>query len=134
MLEEVSEKCRFCLLSSHQKLLRRQFVFQEEALLEVIPLLKLSQIQSDGKTGEVNYVPSQGWQVGTYSYQVELYGTEGEGLIQVTQLEHINVTPEAITQVATWKTLRIIVYAALIAIFAIVCLMLYRLRNILRGY
>ena len=109
-------------------------VFQEETLIGVIQLLKLSQIQPDGKTGEVYYVPSQGWQVGKYSFRAELYGTEGEGLIQVTQLENINVTPEAITQAVSWKTLGILVGAAFITILAIVSLILYRRSNILRGY
>ena len=109
-------------------------VFQEEVLLEEIPLLKLSQIQPDGKTGEVYYVPSQGWQVGAYSFHAELYGIEGEGLIQVTQLEHINVTPEAITQAVSWKTLGILVGAAFTAILAIVGLIIYRKRDMLRGY
>ena len=109
-------------------------VFQEELLLEEIPLLKLSQIQPDGKTGEVYYVPSQGWQLGTYSFYAELYVTEGEGLIQVTQLEHINVTPEAITQTVSWKTLGVLVGATFIAILAIVGLIIYRKRDTLRGY
>jgi hypothetical protein len=109
-------------------------VFQEESLLEEIPLLKLSQIQPDGKTGEVYYVPPEGWQLGTYSFQAELYGTEGESLIQVTQLEHINVTPEAITQAVSWQTLGILIGAAFIAILVTVGLIIYRKRDMLRNY
>jgi hypothetical protein len=108
-------------------------VFQEETLIGVIQLFELSQIQPDGKTGEVYYVPSQGWQVGTYSFRAELYGIEDEGLIQA-RLDNINVTPEAITQAVSWKTLGILVGAAFITILAIVSLILYRRSNILRGY
>jgi len=108
-------------------------VFQEERLSGVVQLLKLSQLQPDGMTGEVDYIPSQGWQVGTYSFQAELYGPEGEGLglIQVTQQEHINVTPEAITQAVSWNTLGIIIGIAFISILIIVGLVIYRHRSML---
>jgi len=109
-------------------------VFQEETLAGLIELLKLSQLQPDGKTGEVYYIPSQGWQVGTYSFQAELYGTEGEGLIQLTQQEHINVTPEIVTQAISWKILGILIGATFIVILAVVGLILYRKRDMLRGY
>jgi len=104
-------------------------VFLEEELLEIIPLLESSQIQPDGNTGEVSYVPSQGWRAGAYSFQAELYETEGEGLLQVTQLEHINVTPETVTPAVSWKVLGTIIGAAFAAILAIVGLILYRRRE-----
>jgi hypothetical protein len=111
-------------------------VFQEERLSGVIQLLKLSQLQPDGKAGEVYYVPSQGWQVGTYSFQAELYGTEGEGLglMQVTQQEHVNVTLEAITKAVSWQTLGILIGIAFVSILVIVGLVIYRKRDMLRGY
>ena len=109
-------------------------VFQGETLAGLIQLLKLSQLQPDGKTGEVYYVPSQEWQVGTYSFHAELYGTEGEGLIQATQQVHINVTPEAVTQAVSWKILAILIGATFIVILAVVGLIFYRKREILRGY
>ena len=116
---------------SEEKLRLR--VFQEELLLEEIPLLKLSQIQPDGNTGEVYYVPSQGWQVGTYIFQAELYGTEDEGLIQVTQLEHVNVTPEQITKIVSWSTLLLLIGSTLIVIIVTLAIVLYRRRDMMRG-
>ena len=107
-------------------------VFQEEVLLEKIPLLNPSQFHPDGKTGEVYYVPPQGWQVGTYDFQAELYDTESEGLIQATQQEHISVTYAVITHVVGWNTLGVLVGAIFIAILAIVGLILYRRRDALR--
>ena len=133
----VSARVVYKLNKGYDRILEEELwlkVFQEETLLGLIQLLKLSQLQPDGKTGEVDYIPSQGWQIGTYSFQAELYGTEGEGLIQITQQEHINVTPEAITQAVSWKTLGILVGAAFIAILAIVGLIIYRKRDMLRGY
>ena len=96
--------------------------------------LKPDRLQADGKTGEVYYVPSQGWQVGTYDFQAELYDTENEGLIQATQQEHISVTPEAVTQAVSWKVLGILIGVTFIVTLAIVGLILYRRRDMLRGY
>ncbi|HEY50301.1 MAG TPA: hypothetical protein G4O20_00640 [Dehalococcoidia bacterium] len=107
-------------------------VFREEVLLEVIPLLKLSQIQPDGKTGEVYYVPSQGWQAGTYSFQAE-YGTEGEGLIQLTQQEYLNVTPEQTTKIVSWATLLLLIGFGLIAAVVTLAIVLFRRRDMLRS-
>ena len=108
-------------------------VFLEEVFLEEIPLLTLSQLQPDGNTGEVYYVPLQGWQVGTYNFQAELYGTEGEGLIHSTQQEHIVVPPEAITQVVSWKTLGILIGAVFFSILVITGLIIYSKRDMLRA-
>jgi hypothetical protein len=106
-------------------------VFQEETLIGVIQLFELSQIQPDGKTGEVYYVPSQGWQVGTYSFRAELYGTEDEGLVQA-RLENINVTPEQITETVSWSILLLLIGSALIIAIVTIAIVLSRRRDMLR--
>lgn len=52
----------------------------------------------------------------------------------MTQQEHVNVTPEAITRAVSWKILGVLIGAAFIAILAIVGLIIYRKRDTLRGY
>jgi hypothetical protein len=107
-------------------------VIQGETLLETIPLLKSNQLQIGDETGELDYVPSQGWRVGTYSFQVEAYAIEDEGLVLLTHQEHVNVTPEAITRVVSWKVLGIVISIAFLVILVIVGLILYHWRDILR--
>jgi hypothetical protein len=106
-------------------------VFQEEDFMEVIPLLDLSQFQPDSKIGEVYYVPSQGWRVGKYSFQAALYRTTDESLLQTTLQEHINVTPETITQVVSWKMLGIVIGNAFLLSMVILAIVLYRRRDML---
>ena len=109
-------------------------VFQEETLTGSIQLLKSSQIWPDGQTGELHYIPSQGWQVGTYSFHAELFGAEGENSMQITQMEYINIRSEAYIQAVSWKILGILISVTFTAILVIVGLIIYRKRDMLRGY
>jgi hypothetical protein len=101
-------------------------------VLETIPLLTLSQLQSDGRTGSLGYIPSSGWATGQYTFQAEL--NEGENLVQSTHPEKLLVTPEAITKAVSWKTLGIIIGATMLVIIAVITLVLYRRRDMTRGY
>ncbi len=107
-------------------------VFFEDQLLETVPLLTLSQLQSDGKTGELSYIPSTGWTTGKYTFQAELY--EGESLVQDMPSPPLIVTPELITKAVSWKTLGMVVGVTLILTMAIVAVILYRKRDMLRDY
>ena len=107
-------------------------VFRDGQFLEQVPLLTLSQLQSDGKTGALSYIPPAGWEIGEYIFQAELY--EAERLVQDTPLQHLIVTSESIATVVRWKTLSIIIGAALVLITIIVALVLYRRRGTLRDY
>jgi VCBS repeat-containing protein len=104
----------------------------EDQLLETIHLLTLSQLQSDGKTGELNYIPSSGWTTGKYTFQAELY--EGDSLIQDMPAPPLIVTPELITKAVSWKTLGIVVGITLLLTMVIVAAILYRKRDMLRDY
>jgi hypothetical protein len=106
-------------------------VLFENELLETVPLLTLSQLQSDGKTGELSYIPSAGWLIGNYSFQVELY--EGESLVQEIPSPQLTVTPEAITRTVSWWILGATVGAATLAIAIVIALVVYRRRDMLRG-
>ena len=101
-------------------------------LLEQIPLLAAEQLQADGMTGEMNYLPALGWEAGEYAFQVELF--EGENLSQVLPLQRINVTPEMLSRVVSWKTLGIIIGSALALGLMIIGLVLYFRRDTLRDY
>jgi hypothetical protein len=100
--------------------------------LETVPLLTLSQMQPDGRTGSLGYIPSLGWLAGQYTLQAEL--NEGESTVQSSPPEQFVVTPEAITKVVSWKTLGIIIGAMLLVIAAVETLVVYRNRRMLRGY
>jgi hypothetical protein len=106
-------------------------VLFEDELLETVPLLTLSQLQSDGKTGELSYIPSAGWLIGNYSFQAELY--EGESLVQEIPSPQLTVTPEAITRTVSWWILGATVGAATLAIAIVIALVVYRRRDMLRG-
>ncbi len=103
-------------------------LFNDE-LLEQIPLLTFSQLQPDGKTGQLNYIPSAGWEIGEYSFRVELY--DREIFVQDTPLEKVIVTPESITKNVSWWTLGAVIGVAMILIIAFLAVMIYRKRDIL---
>jgi hypothetical protein len=107
-------------------------VFLDGQPLETIPLLTLSQLQSDGRTGDLGYIPSSGWQAGSYSFQAEL--NSGESPVQSTEPQQLTVTPEAITRVVSWMTLGMVIGATLAVTAAVVLIVLYRRRFMLRDY
>jgi hypothetical protein len=107
-------------------------VFHDGQFLEQVPLLTLSERQADGQTGELSYVPPAGWETGEYAFRAELF--DGDRLVQDTPLRKLTVTPEATTTVVSWKTLGIIIGAALAMGSLIVTLVLYYRRNMLRDY
>jgi hypothetical protein len=107
-------------------------IFYEGEPLEEIPLLSLTQLQSDGYSGSLVYIPSAGWKTGLYSFQAELY--EGENSIQSTEPQPFTVTPQDIARVVSWKTLGIVIGAALIVTAVILAIVLVRRREMLHGY
>ena len=107
-------------------------VFLDGEFLEEISLLSLSQVQADGNTGSRGYIPSLGWNIGSYTFLAELY--EGESLVHNSELSHFTVTPESITKVVSWRTLGIVIGSIFILIVLTVVLILYRRRSMLSGY
>jgi hypothetical protein len=92
----------------------------------------LSQLQSDGKTGSLNYIPSSGWITGTYVFQAGL--SKGDGLIQNTREEKFTLVPESITKAISWGSLGVIIGATLIVVLLVVLVVLYHRRNTLKDY
>jgi hypothetical protein len=107
-------------------------VFHNNQLLEQVPLFTLSELQADGQTGELSYVPPTGWETGEYAFRAELY--DGDSLVQDTPLRKLTVAPASTTTVVSWKILGIIIGGALAVGTIIVTLVLYYRRDMLRDY
>jgi hypothetical protein len=107
-------------------------VFYEGEFLEEIPLLTVGDMQPDGDTGSLGYIPSLGWRAGLYTFQAELY--EGESIIDSPEQSQFTVTPESITAVVSWRTLGIIIGSMMILILIVLAFVLYRRRDMFAGY
>lgn len=99
--------------------------------LEQVPLLTLSQMNSDGKTGVLSYVPAGGWSAGEYAFYLGLY--DGETLVQESELQTMMVNPESITTIESWWTLGAVIGVASILILVLVGVVIYRKRDMLKG-
>ena len=105
-------------------------MFFEGEFLEEALLVSPDQLQSDGKTNSLSYVPSRGWETGLYTFQLEMHN--GEKLIQSTEQSQLTVTPESITKVVSWKTMGVVISSTVLLIVITVSLVLYRRRDMLR--
>jgi hypothetical protein len=110
----------------------RLTVFKDGQYLERVTLLALSQLQQDKQTGELDYVPASGWEVGEYDFRAELL--QDGASIQQTPLQHVTVTAESITSAVSWKTLGVLIGSILTAGLVLIGIMLYLRRNMLRDY
>jgi hypothetical protein len=107
-------------------------VFHDSQFLEQVTLFALGELQQDGRTGKLSYVPSAGWEPGEYAFRAELFS--GDELIQDTPLRRLSVTPESAASVVSWKTLSIIIGSALVLGSLILTLVLYYRRDMLHDY
>ena len=96
--------------------------------LEEVPMLSLSQLTLGDISGSRDYIPPQGWQSGTYTFQAELH--VGGKLYSTTLEEKLEVT---IPPVVSLAVLSGIIGAALIVIAAVVSLILVRRRRALKS-
>jgi VCBS repeat-containing protein len=98
-----------------------------------VQLLTLIQLQADEETGDVSYIPSQGWSDGTYIFQVELH--DGDGHMRSMQMEKFRLITESVTKKVSWGSLGIIIGVTLIVVAAAVAFyVLYRRRDMIRDY
>jgi hypothetical protein len=108
-------------------------VLLEGEPLEEVQLLILSQLQPDRNTGSLSYIPSRGWNDGTYDFQIEL--REGDRVIQSTLPENFTLIQQPATAaVVSWQTLGVIIGIVVLLAILIVGLVLYRRRDMLRDY
>jgi hypothetical protein len=92
-------------------------------LIEEVSLLSVSNIGEEGAAGILDYMPSEGWQSGTYAFEAELY-TGGE--LYAVVMEEMEVTADTEAGEVSWAILGMIIGAAL---FAIAGTMFYILRR-----
>jgi hypothetical protein len=106
-------------------------VLYDGELLEEIPLFSLGQLMADGKTGELNYIPSAGWMAGEYTFQVELY--DGDNILQDILLHNLVVTPEAVIKVVSLWKLGAVIGIATFLIIILLSIIVYRRRDMLKN-
>jgi hypothetical protein len=96
-------------------------VSHDDQLLAQVPLLISGQLREDGQTGELNYIPDNGWTAGQYTFQIELY--HGGNLIQTAEFLPVTVESKSTTSGISWMNLGAIIgsvfFAGIIALAAI---------------
>jgi hypothetical protein len=107
-------------------------VFREGELWEEITLLTLNQLGTDEDAGYLSYVPQEGWGVGTYIFEAELQSQSG--VVQSIQFEKFTLIEESITRAISWGSLGIIIGGTLIVLLSVLAIVIYRRRDMLRGY
>ena len=107
-------------------------VFREGELWEEIPLITLNQLETDQNAGYLSYIPSEGWSIGTYIFEAEL--REQNGVVHSIQFEKFTLIEESITKAISWGSLGIIIGGTLIVLLTVLAIVIYRRREMLRGY
>jgi hypothetical protein len=98
--------------------------------LEDVVLISSGQLPPGGTSGSWDYIPSQGWVSGTYTFRAELY--VGGVLGASTPEETLEITAEP--AVVNWSKLMIIIGAMLMAITAMIVVILNRRREIIKTW
>jgi hypothetical protein len=106
-------------------------VFHNGEMLEQVPLFTLSQINEDGRTGELSYIPVAGWKTGEYVFRAVLY--DNENAVQESLLHNLIVTSEEIGKVFSWWALGAVIGIASILIIVLLILVLYCRRDMLKN-
>ena len=107
-------------------------VFRDGEIWEEIPLITLNQLETDQNTGYLSYVPLEGWSVGTYIFEAELQ--EQNGVVHSIQFEKFTLIEESISKAISWGSLGIIIGGTLIILLTVLAIVIYRRREMLRGY
>ena len=106
-------------------------VFHNGEVWEEEPLIELNQVEGDN-SGSITYAPQEGWDAGTYIFQAELM--EENGVVHSIQFEKFTLIEESITRAVSWGSLGIIIGGTLIVLSAVLAIVIYRRRQMLRGY
>jgi len=97
------------------------------------PIEELSLFTADqldmGRSGSLDYIPAQGWENGTYTFQAELYAN-GE-LYASTATADLEVSADTAVAVVRWATLGAIISIMLVVIAVTVVMILRRRRDML---
>jgi hypothetical protein len=96
--------------------------------IEELPLFAANQLEM-GRSGSLDYIPPQGWQSGTYTFQAMLYA-DGE-LYASTAAAELEVSADTAVTVVRWATLSAIIGITLVVIAVTVVMILRRRRDML---
>jgi hypothetical protein len=107
-------------------------VFRDGEIWEEIPLLTLNQLEPSENSGYLSYVPSAGWDIGTYIFEAEL--REQSGAIHSIEFEKFTLIEESITKAVSWGSLGVIIGGTLVVLLTVLGIVIYRRREMLRGY
>ena len=107
-------------------------VFYDGELWEEIELVTLNQPETGEDTGYLNYAPEEDWSVGTYIFEGELQ--EQDGIVHSIKFEKFTLIEESITRAISWGSLGIIIGGTLIVLLLVLAIVIYRRREMLRGY
>jgi hypothetical protein len=107
-------------------------VFHNSEVLEEKSLAPLDELEGNEISGSIEYEPSDGWDTGTYIFEAEL--KEPSGIVHSIQFEKFTLIEESITKAVSWGSLGIIIGGTLVVLFAVLAIVIYRRREMLRGY
>jgi hypothetical protein len=107
-------------------------VFRDGEIWEEITLITLNHLEPGEDSGYLSYVPSAGWDIGTYIFEVELQ--EESGAIHSIQFEKFTLIEESITKAVSWGSLGFIIGGTLVVLLTVLGIIIYRRREMLRGY
>ena len=92
----------------------------------------LSELEGNEISGSIEYKPEDGWDTGTYIFEAEL--KEPSGIVYSIQFEKFTLIEESITKAVSWGSLGIIIGGTLVVLCAVLAIVIYRRREMLRGY
>jgi len=134
-----SARIRYQLSGPYESMSEVELALQvnlDGASLETVPVLLPSELGTDGINGSLDYVPSQGWSSGVYTFQAQLY--EGERLLSSTNIDELEVTPTHlagfVVKEVQWVILGIIIGGALIVVELTLLIILRRRRDMFRSH
>ena len=107
-------------------------VFHNSEVLEEKSLGTLSELEGNEISGSIEYKPEDGWDTGTYIFEAEL--KEPSGIVYSIQFEKFTLIEESITKAVSWGSLGIIIGGTLVVLCAVLAIVIYRRREMLRGY
>ena len=107
-------------------------VFHNSEVLEEKSLVTLNELEGNEISGSIEYKPEDGWDTGTYIFEAEL--KEPSGIVHSIQFEKFTLIEESITKAVSWGSLGIIIGGTLVVLCAVLAIVIYRRREMLRGY
>ena len=100
--------------------------------MEEIEPVNLNGQEGNNVSGQISYVPSTNWDIGTYIFEAEL--KENSGIVHSIQFEKFTLIEESLTRAVSWGSLGIIIGGTLVVLLTVLAIVIYHRREMLRGY